>query len=196
MPTWLQELLKHDAVAAAIVTALGGILLALIAWVSGAGKWVGEQVAKSLEHRRQRTRPHAQLPRETMLVAEDLTVVSPNFWYINQYDASGPATGFRALLLVSRLAPYPVEITAVEARLPWRLRIRKHRVVYAMFQTFAQRPGFPQESLVNPTEAASVNFYIQPPFREKRPVVVNIGLRDKFLNWHRRKFTFHPSAEI
>lgn len=196
MPQWLHELLKHDAVAAAIVSSLGAVILALIAWLSGAGKWISEQVARWLEHRRRRAPHVAQPPRKTILIAEDLTTVPPNFWFIDRYDSSGSATGFRALLLVSRLVPYPVEITAVEARLPWRLRIRKYHVKHAMFQTFVQRPASQQEILVNATESASVNFYVQPPFREKRSIVVEFGIRDKFLNWHRRKLTFHPSPEI
>jgi len=191
--SWLQELLKHDGVAAAIVSSIGAIALALIAWVSGAGKWVGEQIGKALEHRRQQAPRVARLPKKTMLVAEDLTMVHPNYWHIDQYDASGPATGFRALLLVSRLVPYPIEITAVEARLPWRLRIRKHRVAHAMFQAFVQRRGSPQERVVDATEAASVNFYVKPPIREDRPIAVTVRIRDKFLNWHRRKITFHRS---
>lgn len=191
MTGWLQELSRHDAIAAAVIAGITSIALALIAWVSGAGKWIAGEISKSLEERRKRRSAERALPKKTLLIVEDLTTVPPHSWRIRNHNQNGDATGFRALLFLTRTENYGnVTITSTEARLPWRLR-RKHRVVGALYQ--AARPHRElREVVTQATEQGAVNFYVQPPISTSRPIHVTIRLRDQYSNWQERTVSFTP----
>lgn len=185
--TWLDKLLQHESVAAALITAAGAIVLAIVAWVSGFGRWLGRQLEIGLDRKRKRS--DAQPPKKTLLIADDLSIVPPNFWRIDQYDASGSATGFRALLVVTCLIPR-VRVTGVTARLPFRFR--RCKVLHAMLDPHQQGRGLSVE--LSGTSEVAVNFYVRPPIDRAKDFVATVCVRDQFLNWHERKITFHNNG--
>ncbi len=135
----------------------------------------------------------AAKPTQTLLIAENVTMVRPCSWQIAQYDLNGAATGFRALIFLTRIVPQDVVITSTGAILPWRFR-RKHHVVGAHYQAFRGSRGL-REVVNEATQEGAINFYIQPPIRRSKPLRVTIRLRDQFLNWHERPLSFLPEPE-
>ncbi len=172
-------------------------------WLFGLGNWLLERLGKIVGHKvddalsgsEAKNRSPGKLPKKTLLIAEDLTMVSPHFWQIEKYDEKGSAIGFRALLVVTRLVPSAIKVTAVEARLPWHLRwFRRHRVLKTMFQAFHPHgSGAPEDAITAQSQQASVNFYVRPPIQRTKPISVTVRLRDHLLNWHERKVTFRAS---
>ena len=83
--------------------------------------WRGEHVAQDPD-----SNSLAAPPSHTLLLAESESVVRSSFWHIDQMNATGPATGFRAFLLATRRFNPQVTITAAEAALPFTFR--RHQI--------------------------------------------------------------------
>src|SRR4051794_27520921 len=116
-----------------VVTAISSVLTALLIVFRKVAPHIVETWWDDLRNSK-RAKQAAKPPGSTLLIAEDLTTVPPRSWRIRNHDQNGDATGFRALLFLTRTENYGnVTITSTEARLPWRLR-RKHRVVGVLYQ--------------------------------------------------------------
>lgn len=175
------------ALLAKFLPAIATLLVGFFAGVSKSSQHIVEKWWDARQEKRKNAEAWAPPMKNALIIADDLRIVPPTYWRIENYNADGPATGFRALLVVTRVVPRMIQITALDARLPWRLR-RKHRVVHALLD--AKNPSQDLTDQIAPTHDTAFNFYVQPPVAETAPITVVIRLRDQFRTWHEHQITF------
>jgi hypothetical protein len=116
----IDKLMQHEHLVAAIVTAATSIILAIIAWISGAGKWLAGEVSKWLEHRR-KMRP--RLPRRTLHIVPEGGAFSP-FLEDHDFGNGRRATRCGTNLLITNFWQSPVQPVSASVKLAGLSRFR------------------------------------------------------------------------
>ncbi len=122
--SWLDKLLAQKEIAVAIVSALGAIVLAIIAWGSGAGRWLGEQASSWLAEERRLKRMEPQLPKKTLYIVADAGLFPPA-WSHHDFGNGTSATDCRTSLLITNLTRTPVAPVRAQVKLRGLNRFRR-----------------------------------------------------------------------
>ena len=188
---FISKLLEHETVAAALISTIGAVLLALIAWVSGAGKWIAGEISKELAERRARARQSPRLPKRTLHVVAEGGLF-PQSWSRHDFGNGRSATDCRTFLLITNLTQMPVRPVRAEVRLRGLSRFRRRP-----YEIHLSSPSSRYGEVVPAGTTAKwhLSFYVLPELEEGY-LDVDVLIYDQFDNQHRaKKIRFRNQGE-
>jgi len=188
MPSF-DQLLRHDGVVVAIISAIGAILAGVVARFFGFWTWLGGHFDRWLEDRR---KMNPRVPRQTLHVIANRGQIPPMWQPHEVPDTDGVvACDCRAMILITNKSHVPITPVRAEVKLGVVDRFVRHRKVHNL-----RLMGPPRVSEVNPGQTAKgwvVSFDILPEMERSTRLVVDIAIYDQFDNAHmmrRVPFTF------
>jgi hypothetical protein len=180
------QLLQSAEVVTAIIAVAGSIALALIGWFTGFFGWLGKQIEKSLDERRELRRQVPKAPKTTLrVVADTISGASPPTQSQHVWPTGRCATDCMMFLTITNLmrssAVRPLR-AAVRLRGVARLRrkvydARLHQMEEHKLHGFAP-PGLPTQW--------QITFNVFPAVK-RSVVAVDIIVYDHFGNGHKLK---------
>jgi hypothetical protein len=179
-------LLQREAILKVLIESALAIALALLAWVSGAGKWFAGHFDRWLERRR---RMNPQHPRTTMKVVADLSM-QPPLWGKHNFGNGRTATSCSAFLAITKLLPLSgVRVMYATVRLRGRYRFgrKAHSINFARLDGGDQSFGVWQ-----------ISFYVLPEVATG-DIRADVTVYDQLGNAHRTKvlrFKSRPSDAL
>ncbi len=177
----MDKILAHDAVAAAIVTTLGTIVLAIVGKMFGFWTWIAAEASKWLEHRRKVGMTVRPIPKRTMHIVVDNTVTPP-LWSKHDSGNGRSATDCRTPLLITNLQM----TSAVKPRNPV-VRIRGlNRFRRKAYDIRLTGPAGHVDETILPQSTRSwwIFFMVLPEMEPKKTLKVDIVIHDEFDNPH------------
>jgi len=117
------ELLGEKEVVVALISAASGVLAIVLGKLFGLWTWVGAEISKWLEHRRQTANAARRVPRKTLHVIAGTGLIPP---MMGKHDANGRiSTDCRTPLLITNLTDSPVIPTKVRVKIRGIERFRR-----------------------------------------------------------------------